>query len=159
VGQGGQGGGGDEGAGNPDPHHRAGCGAEPPPADVHPAVEQDDHQRHRHHPLDGGDRQLTQRWHEVRGQRGGEQEDRRCWDPDQFADPVGQHRRGDGDGNDQHEQREVFDIAHRRTPRVLNCLPRSIIRLVIQTIRRDLSRSAWIDEAPNLSRADPCGGG
>jgi hypothetical protein len=95
---------------------------------VHPAVEQDDRQRHRHHPLDGGDRQLTQGGYDVGGHRGGEQEDRRCWDPDSFADPVGQHRRGDGDPNDQHEQREVFDIAHRRAPCGPNRLPRLRIR-------------------------------
>jgi hypothetical protein len=34
-----QGSGSDEGTGNPDPDHRAGGGAEPLPADVHPAVE------------------------------------------------------------------------------------------------------------------------
>jgi hypothetical protein len=32
-----------------------------------------------------------------------------------------------------------------------------IIPLIIQTIRRDPSRSVWIDEAPNVSRADPSG--
>jgi hypothetical protein len=46
VGERGQGCGGDEGAGNADPDHRAGYGSESPPADVHPAVEQDDRQRH-----------------------------------------------------------------------------------------------------------------
>jgi hypothetical protein len=34
---------------------------------------------------------------------------------------------------------------------------RLIIRSIIQTIRLDPSRSAWIDEAPNLSRPDPSG--
>src|ERR687897_1597707 len=32
-----------------------------------------------------------------------------------------------------------------------------IIRLIIQMIRQDPSRSAWIDDAPNLSRPDPSG--
>jgi hypothetical protein len=32
-----------------------------------------------------------------------------------------------------------------------------IIRLIIQTIRRDPSGSVWIDEAPNVSRPDPSG--
>jgi hypothetical protein len=32
-----------------------------------------------------------------------------------------------------------------------------IIRLIIQTIRRDPSESVWIDEAPNLSSEDPSG--
>jgi hypothetical protein len=32
-----------------------------------------------------------------------------------------------------------------------------IIRLIIQTIRRDPSGSVWIDEAPNLTRADRSG--
>jgi hypothetical protein len=32
-----------------------------------------------------------------------------------------------------------------------------IIRLIIQTIRRDPSGSVWIDEASNLSRPDPTG--
>jgi hypothetical protein len=32
-----------------------------------------------------------------------------------------------------------------------------IIRLIIQTIRRDPSRSDAVDEAPNVSRADPSG--
>jgi hypothetical protein len=32
-----------------------------------------------------------------------------------------------------------------------------IIRLIIQTIRQDPSRSVWIDEASNLSRPDPSG--
>jgi hypothetical protein len=30
-----------------------------------------------------------------------------------------------------------------------------IIRLIIQTIRRDRSGSVWTDEAPNVSRPDP----
>jgi hypothetical protein len=38
-----------------------------------------------------------------------------------------------------------------------SCLPCLIIRLIIQTIRRDPSRSLRIDEAVNLSRADPSG--
>ena len=32
-----------------------------------------------------------------------------------------------------------------------------IIRLIIQTIRRDPSGSVWTDEAPNVSRPDPSG--
>jgi hypothetical protein len=32
-----------------------------------------------------------------------------------------------------------------------------IIRLIIQTIRRDRTRSDGIDEAPNVSRPDPSG--
>jgi hypothetical protein len=32
-----------------------------------------------------------------------------------------------------------------------------IIRLIIQTIRRDLSGAVWTDEAPNLSSPDPSG--
>jgi hypothetical protein len=32
-----------------------------------------------------------------------------------------------------------------------------IIRLIIQTIRRDRTRSVWTDEAPNVSRPDPTG--
>jgi hypothetical protein len=32
-----------------------------------------------------------------------------------------------------------------------------IIRLIIQTIRRDPSGSVWIDEASNVSWPDPCG--
>jgi hypothetical protein len=32
-----------------------------------------------------------------------------------------------------------------------------IIPLIIQTIRRDPSRSVWIDDTPNLSRPDPSG--
>jgi len=32
-----------------------------------------------------------------------------------------------------------------------------IIRLIIQTIRRDPSGSVWIDEASNESRPDPSG--
>jgi hypothetical protein len=32
-----------------------------------------------------------------------------------------------------------------------------IIRLIIQTIRRDRSGSVWTDEASNLSRPDPSG--
>ena len=38
-----------------------------------------------------------------------------------------------------------------------SCLPCLIIRLVIQTIRRDPSRSVWTDEAPNVSRPDRSG--
>jgi hypothetical protein len=38
--------------------------------------------------------------------------------------------------------------------RRLGCL---IIRLIIQTIRRDPSGSVWIDEASNVSRPDPSG--
>jgi hypothetical protein len=44
------------------------------------------------------------------------QKGRRGRDPDPFADPVGKHRRSHGDANNQHEQREVFDIAHGRAP-------------------------------------------
>jgi hypothetical protein len=36
-------------------------------------------------------------------------------------------------------------------------LPCLIIRLIIQTIRRDPSGSVWIDEALNVSRPDPSG--
>jgi hypothetical protein len=32
-----------------------------------------------------------------------------------------------------------------------------IIRLIIQTIRRDPSGAVWTDEAPNMSRPDPSG--
>jgi hypothetical protein len=32
-----------------------------------------------------------------------------------------------------------------------------VIRLIIQTIRWDLSGSVWIDEASNVSRLDPSG--
>ena len=32
-----------------------------------------------------------------------------------------------------------------------------IIRLIIQTIRRDPSGAVWTDKAPNVSRPDPCG--
>jgi hypothetical protein len=32
-----------------------------------------------------------------------------------------------------------------------------IIRLIIQTIQQDPSRSFWIDSAPNVSRPDPSG--
>jgi hypothetical protein len=32
-----------------------------------------------------------------------------------------------------------------------------IIRLIIQTIRRDPTASVWIDEASNVSRPDPTG--
>ena len=114
--QDGQGGGGDEGAGNPDPDHRAGGAAEPLPADMHPAVEQDDGQRDRDDPLDGGDRQLTQRRQDIRGHRRRDQEDRRRRDPDPLADPVEQDRCDDRRADDQHQEREVFDIAHRRAP-------------------------------------------
>jgi hypothetical protein len=46
-----------------------------------------------------------------------------------------------------------------------NCLPchpismgcALIIRLIIQTIRRDPTGSVWTDEASNLSRPDPSG--
>src|SRR5829696_10142451 len=38
-----------------------------------------------------------------------------------------------------------------------SCLPCLIIRLIIQTIRRDPSGAIWTDEAPNLSRPDPSG--
>jgi hypothetical protein len=38
-----------------------------------------------------------------------------------------------------------------------SCLPCLIIRLIIQTIRRDPSGSDQIDEASNLSRPDPSG--
>jgi hypothetical protein len=112
----GQSGGGDEGANDSDPGDRTGGGAESPPADVHPAVEQDHHQRHRDDPLDGGDRQLPQRRDHIRCNRGSDQDDRRCRDPDSFADLVEQHRRGDGQANHQHQQREVLDITHRRAP-------------------------------------------
>src|SRR5215211_56853 len=36
-------------------------------------------------------------------------------------------------------------------------LPCLIIRLIIQTIRRDPAGSVWTDEAPNVSRPDPTG--
>jgi len=71
MGQGGQRRGGGECAGNADPDHRACRLTEPAPADVHPAVEQDDRQRYRHQPLDGGDRQLTQSGNDVGGDRCG----------------------------------------------------------------------------------------
>ena len=32
-----------------------------------------------------------------------------------------------------------------------------LVFLIIQTIRRDRTRSVWIDEAPNVSRLDPSG--
>jgi hypothetical protein len=38
-----------------------------------------------------------------------------------------------------------------------SCLPCLIIRLIIQTIRRDPSGSDQVDEASNLSRPDPSG--
>src|SRR4029450_1138403 len=43
---------------------------------------------------------------------------------------------------------------HRPSP---NRPPRLIIRLISTTIRRDPSRSVWIDEPSNVSRLDPSG--
>jgi hypothetical protein len=109
----GQRGRGDKGAGHTDPHHRGGSLAELPPADPHPAVEQDDRQRDGHHPLDGGDRHLPKGRHDIRGDRGSQQEDRRSGDPDPFADPVRHHRPHQGGGGEQDDQREVLDVVHR----------------------------------------------
>jgi hypothetical protein len=43
------------------------------------------------------------------------------------------------------------------TGRLPSCLTCLIIRLIIQTIRQHPSGPIGIDEAPNLSRADPSG--
>jgi hypothetical protein len=83
---------------------------------MHPAVEQDDGQRYRYDPLDGGDRQLTQCWQDIGGQCGRDQEDRRRRDPNPLADPIEQDRCDDRRSHDQHQEREVFDIAHPRAP-------------------------------------------
>jgi hypothetical protein len=53
--------------------------------------------------------------------------------------------------------------AHTESPTLLLALPpplrreHLIIRLIIQTIRRDRSGSVWIDDPSNLSRPDPSG--
>ena len=63
-------GGGDDGAGHTQPGDARQRGPHPVPADVHAAVEEDQHQRHRDDPLVGDDRDLAEARHHVRGHRG-----------------------------------------------------------------------------------------
>jgi len=92
---------------------RAGRGAEPPQADVHPAVEQDHDQCHDRDSLDGHDRHVLVHLRPgVRGERRRNQEDRRCGN----RDPPRQGRRHDGErdspGNEKKEGCEVCDLGH-----------------------------------------------
>jgi hypothetical protein len=107
----------DEGPDDADQPDGAGGGAEPRPAYVHTAVEQDDDERDGHDPLDRSVRHVPHRRHEVRGDRRAGEEDGRRRDAQPLAQPVGQdgeqadecdaeddpaerHRVGDGAGPD-----------------------------------------------------------
>ena len=54
-------------------------------------------------------------------------------------------------------EHQIEKLCARPPTRSSSFLPCLIIRLIIQTIRRVLSGSDGIEEAPNLSRADPSG--
>jgi hypothetical protein len=82
----------------------ASSSAEPTPADLHLAVEEDDRQRDRDHPLDSGDRQLAERRNDVGGDSSGDQEDGGRGDAAAFADLVRQHRGHGRGGSDQHHR-------------------------------------------------------
>ena len=54
------------------------------------------------------------------------------------------------------DEHQALNLCSTR-PGSSNCLACLILRLIIQTIRRDLSGSVQIDEASNLSSLDPSG--
>ena len=86
-----EGGGGDEGAGDSDPQDRPGGGSEAPPADVHAAVEQDRDEGDGDDALDRLGWDVAPRGYEVGGDGCGDEEDRRCGDPQAFGEPVADH--------------------------------------------------------------------
>ena len=81
-------------------------GPEPPPADPHAAVEQDHRQRDRDDPLHRLIGQPPSQRPDVGRQRGSDQEERRCRNPQPLAGPAGQHRRDNGERRHQHRQAE-----------------------------------------------------
>ena len=94
-------------------------GAEPLPADVHAAVEQDDRERHRDDPLHGLHRQRRGARPELRRDDGRDEEERGRRHPEPRAEPVGQHGRGPGQPDHQDDEAELGLPAHRRVREVV----------------------------------------
>ena len=107
---------GDERTRHPEPDDRCGRRAEPPPADPHAAVEQDDCQRQCDDPLDCRERQRAEPGPDIRRHSRADQEERRSGNPQALADPAGQHRRGPGQRRHQHCQAKRADSTHHGTP-------------------------------------------
>ena len=120
--------GGDEGPGDADPDRGHRCGPEPAPTDVQAAVEQDHHQRHRDHLLDGLGGHPPQARPQVRRERGTEQEQRRGRHPEPFADPVGEHCRQPDQRRQQHHQPEVGQLLLHRTTLRRSVSPPTAVR-------------------------------
>ena len=111
--------GGREGAEQADREDRSRRGAEPPPADVDAAVEEDDDQCHDRDPLDGLDRhRLVHARPDVGDDCGSEQEDRRRRHRNAFSQRRRERRERETRGHDQNDGAEVVDLGHgnRRRP-------------------------------------------
>src|SRR5215212_10047196 len=86
--------------------------AEPPPADVHAAVEEDHDQRHDRDPLHGADRDVLLQVREEVGHDGGtEQEQRRGGHREPAREANRHQREREATGQDQQDQPEVGDLA------------------------------------------------
>ena len=85
---------------------------DPPQADVHPAVEEDQHKRDGHDPVDRADRRRGHRREHTRDQRGPQQEEGRGRDPDPLADAAGRDRQGQHTSDDEQNPRIRLDVLH-----------------------------------------------
>jgi hypothetical protein len=88
--------------------------AEAPPADVQTAVEEDDDERHDADALDRDDRdRVVQPWCEVRGGRGGEQEERGARNRQPFGDRAAEERQREARRDHEDDLPEVGDLRQR----------------------------------------------
>ena len=92
----------------------AGRGAEPPPADVHPAVEQDDRQRHGDDPRDRGELQQRHPRPQLRRHARADEEEGGSRDAQPRAQPVREHRAGSHEADHQDDEPELVGACHWR---------------------------------------------
>ena len=90
-------------------------GAEPAQADPRAAVEEDHDEGDDADPLDGADRDVSERGKGVRKQRRGDQEQGRPGNPKPLAQPARHDREREPGRDEEHDQSEVVDLVHSLT--------------------------------------------
>jgi len=95
---------------------RDGSGPEPGPADLHPAVEQDEHQGDRDHPLDYQVRRRVQRRDDLDRHGRAHKDQRRGRDLNPLGQPVRQHHDQPHRSGQQHQQGKGLSVCHNGAP-------------------------------------------
>ena len=107
--------GGGERAEDPQRENRPGGSPKAPPADVHPAVEENHDQRHDRDPFHGPDRDVgIDRRPQVGDDRRGNEEDRRRRHRNAIADPRREHPEREPACDEEKDSSEVGDLSHGR---------------------------------------------